>query len=52
MSKYGKFWAALAGTLGVGLTQFGVVDTGQSQAIVTSAISLLAAFGVYQIPNR
>ena len=52
MSKYGKFWAAAAGFAGIALTEFNVVHTGEAQALVASAISLLSAFGVYQIPNR
>ena len=52
MKRYGKFWAALAGVIGVGLTEFNVVQTGEAQAIVVSAISLLSAFGVYQIENK
>jgi len=52
MKRYGKFWAALLGAVGVGLTSSGIIDTGQSEAIVTSGVALLTAFGVYQIPNR
>jgi len=52
MGQYGKFWVALLGAVGVGLSSSGVVDTGQSQAIVTSGVALLTAFGVYQVPNR
>lgn len=52
MGKYGKFWVALLGAAGVGLTSSGVIDTGQSEAIVSSGVALLSAFGVYQVPNR
>ena len=52
MRKYSKFWTAIVGTAGVALSSFGVIGEAESQSVVTSVISLLAAFGVYQIPNR
>lgn len=51
MGQYGKLWAALLGAAAVGLNESGVIDTGQANAVVSSGLALLTAFGVYQIPN-
>jgi hypothetical protein len=52
MGKYGKFFAALLGAVAVGLNSFGVVNTGEAEAIVNAGIGLLTAFGVLAVPNK
>jgi len=52
MGKYNKLWMALLGTAVVGLNESGIIDSGQSEALVTAGASLLSAFGVYFVPNR
>ena len=52
MQGYNKLWAALVGTAAIALHEGGVVDSGQADALVSSGISLLTAFGVYLAPNR
>jgi hypothetical protein len=49
MQKYSKFIAALVAALGV-LVSSGLLH-GTSQLIVTTAIAMIGAAGVYLVPN-
>jgi len=52
MGKYNKFFAALVGAAAVGATSAGYVTAPESEAMATSVLSLLAAFGVWGVPNK
>lgn len=47
MSKYNKLWIALAGGVVAILVQL----LGQDNVYTQTAVSLLTAWGVYQVPN-
>lgn len=51
MTRYNKFWLALLGAGGVGLSSFGVLSEPESQAVVTSLVGLGTALGVWAVPN-
>jgi hypothetical protein len=52
MQRYNKLWMALLGSAVIGLNESGIIDAGQSEALVTAGASLLSAFGVYLVPNK
>lgn len=51
MGKYNKLWVAALGLIATLLHESGMIDTGQSEALVTNGIALLTAFGVYAVKN-
>ena len=52
MGRYNKLYMALLGTAVIGLNESGLVDAGQADALINAGASLLAAFGVYMVPNK
>ena len=52
MGQYNKLWAALLGAAAIGLNEAQIVSAPEAEAIVSSGIALLTAFGVYALPNR
>ena len=52
MSKYSKFIVALLGVILMGLKDFAGIDIGiTADQILSIAIPILTAFGVWAVPN-
>ena len=52
MKKFSKLITSAIGTFGIGLVQFNLINADEYTALATVALSALATFGVYQVPNQ
>ena len=51
MGKYNKFIVALVGAIAIGASSAGWISEAETQSVSSAVLALLAAVGVFAVPN-